>query len=39
VSLGDPADFTKALREINGKYVGNRPIKLLKSDHAGVAYH
>ena len=32
VSLGDPADFTRAIRELNGKYVGNRPIKLSKSE-------
>jgi len=32
VSIKDPADFTKAMREMNGKYVGNRPIKLRKSN-------
>lgn len=32
VSFGDPADFTKAMREMNGKYVGNRPVKLMKSE-------
>mmetsp|Transcript_33720 Transcript_33720/g.85241 ORF Transcript_33720/g.85241 Transcript_33720/m.85241 type:complete len:285 (-) Transcript_33720:492-1346(-) len=32
VSLADPADFTRAIKELNGKYVGNRPIKLTKSD-------
>ncbi|KAJ3029925.1 hypothetical protein HDV00_009348 [Rhizophlyctis rosea] len=31
VSFKDPNDFVKALREMNGKYVGNRPIKLRKS--------
>ena len=31
VSFKDPADFMKALREMNGKYVGNRPVKLRKS--------
>lgn len=31
VSFKDPGDFTRALREMNGKYVGNRPIKLRKS--------
>eukprot|EP00842_Homolaphlyctis_polyrhiza_P007054 jgi/Hompol1/938/HPOL_001074-RA len=31
VSFKDPEDFVKAMREINGKYVGNRPIKLRKS--------
>ncbi|VDK23455.1 unnamed protein product [Taenia asiatica] len=32
VSFSDPNDFTRAMREMNGKYVGNRPIKLKKSD-------
>ncbi len=32
VSFQDPADFTKAVREMNGKYVGSRPIKLRKSN-------
>ncbi|VEL36568.1 unnamed protein product [Protopolystoma xenopodis] len=32
VSFSDPNDFTRALREVNGKYVGNRPIKLKKSN-------
>uniref|UniRef100_A0A5K3FJ96 RNA-binding protein 42 n=1 Tax=Mesocestoides corti TaxID=53468 RepID=A0A5K3FJ96_MESCO len=32
VSFSDPNDFTRAIREMNGKYVGNRPIKLKKSD-------
>ncbi|KAJ3414642.1 hypothetical protein HDV05_006283 [Chytridiales sp. JEL 0842] len=31
VSFKDPNDFVKALKEMNGKYVGNRPIKLRKS--------
>ncbi|XP_066296244.1 RNA-binding protein 42-like isoform X2 [Branchiostoma lanceolatum] len=31
VSFKDPNDFVKAMREMNGKYVGNRPIKLRKS--------
>ena len=31
VSFRDPADFTKAIRDLNGKYVGSRPIKLRKS--------
>lgn len=30
-SFKDPQDFIKAMREINGKYVGSRPIKLRKS--------
>lgn len=31
VSFKDSTDFIKAMREMNGKYVGNRPIKLRKS--------
>ncbi|KAI8065918.1 hypothetical protein BC940DRAFT_334434 [Gongronella butleri] len=31
VSFSDANDFVKAWREMNGKYVGNRPIKLRKS--------
>ncbi|KAJ8652036.1 hypothetical protein O0I10_012345 [Lichtheimia ornata] len=31
LSFRDPNDFVKAWREMNGKYVGNRPIKLRKS--------
>ncbi|KRZ53652.1 Lysosomal acid phosphatase [Trichinella nativa] len=31
VSFKDPQDFIRALREMDGKYVGNRPIKLRKS--------
>nr|CAB3265480.1 RNA-binding protein 42-like [Phallusia mammillata] len=31
VSFKDPSDFIRAMREMNGKYVGNRPIKLRKS--------
>ncbi|KAJ8316247.1 hypothetical protein KUTeg_006261 [Tegillarca granosa] len=30
-SFKDPNDFARAMREMNGKYVGNRPIKLRKS--------
>ncbi|KAJ3218192.1 RNA-binding protein 42 [Dinochytrium kinnereticum] len=32
VSFKDPNDFVKALKEMNGKYIGNRPIKLRKSN-------
>lgn len=32
VSFIDPFDCAKALREMNGKYVGNRPVKLRKSE-------
>jgi RNA recognition motif-containing protein len=31
VSLGDPVDYIKAMKEMQGQYVGNRPIKLRKS--------
>ncbi len=31
ISFKDPNDFAKAVKEMNGKYVGNRPIKLRKS--------
>ncbi|KAL3641799.1 hypothetical protein CASFOL_012614 [Castilleja foliolosa] len=31
VSFSNPADLGAALKEMNGKYVGNRPIKLRKS--------
>ncbi|XLU42045.1 hypothetical protein S245_036859, partial [Arachis hypogaea] len=31
VSFADPSDLAVALKEMNGKYVGNRPIKLCKS--------
>ncbi|XP_078440665.1 RNA-binding (RRM/RBD/RNP motifs) family protein [Wolffia australiana] len=31
VSFCNPADLAAALKEMNGKYVGNRPIKLRKS--------
>lgn len=34
VSFKDPWDMTKALREMQGKYVGNRPIKIRKSTYA-----
>jgi len=32
VSFTDPADCVQALQDLNGKYVGNRPIKLRKSN-------
>ena len=32
VSFREPTDFTKAMREMNGKYVGSRPIKMRKSN-------
>ncbi|TPX42232.1 hypothetical protein SeLEV6574_g05696 [Synchytrium endobioticum] len=32
VSFKNPDDFTLALREMNGKYIGNRPCKIRKSN-------
>uniref|UniRef100_A0A0D6R5H4 RRM domain-containing protein n=1 Tax=Araucaria cunninghamii TaxID=56994 RepID=A0A0D6R5H4_ARACU len=32
VSFSNPSDLASALKEMNGKYVGNRPIKLRKSN-------
>jgi hypothetical protein len=32
VSFGDAFDCAKALREMNGKYIGNRPVKISKSN-------
>ena len=32
ISFKDPDDYVKAVREMNGKYVGNRPITLKKSN-------
>ena len=32
VSLMDGGDYARAMKEMNGKYVGNRPCKLRKSD-------
>lgn len=31
VSFSNPADYTRALREMNGKYCGSRPMKLRRS--------
>jgi RNA recognition motif-containing protein len=31
VSFKDPHDFMNALKEMNGKYIGSRPVKLRKS--------
>lgn len=33
VAFSDPEDFLKAWKEMDGKYVGNRPIKLKKADN------
>ena len=32
VSITGQDDFIRAMREMNGKYVGNRPIKLKRSE-------
>ena len=32
MSFLDPFEGLKALREMNGKYIGSRPVKLKKSD-------
>lgn len=32
VSFSDPTDMVLALREVNGKYIGNRPCMLKKSN-------
>lgn len=32
VAFSDPEDFLKAWKEMDGKYVGNRPVKLKKAD-------
>ena len=32
VSFAKPNDFLSALKEMNGKYVGNRPVKITKSN-------
>jgi RNA recognition motif-containing protein len=32
VSIKEPEDYIKAMREMNGKYIGNRPVKLRKSN-------
>lgn len=32
VSLMDPQDYLKALKEMSGKYIGNRPIKVKASE-------
>lgn len=34
VSFKDPKDFIRAMREMQGKYIGSRPVKLQKSNWA-----
>ncbi|KAF8528951.1 hypothetical protein BU17DRAFT_80105 [Hysterangium stoloniferum] len=36
VAFSDPEDFLKAWKEMDGKYVGNRPVKLKKADAAAI---
>jgi len=31
ISFKEPADFIRAMKEMDGRYVGSRPIKLRKS--------
>ena len=39
VSFANPQDFLDALKEMNGKYVGNRPVKLTKSNYKDRDLH
>ena len=32
VSFAQPRDFLNALKEMNGQYIGNRPVKVTKSN-------
>ncbi|KAF9009020.1 hypothetical protein BDQ17DRAFT_1236716 [Cyathus striatus] len=36
VAFSDPEDFLKAWKEMDGKYVGNRPIRLKKADSTAI---
>jgi len=36
VAFSDPEDFLKAWKEMDGKYVGNRPVKLQKAETAAI---
>ncbi|THH19872.1 hypothetical protein EW146_g1390 [Bondarzewia mesenterica] len=36
VAFSDPEDFLKAWKEMDGKYVGNRPIRLKKAEQTSV---
>lgn len=38
VSFLNPNDYLRAFKEMNGKYVGNRPIKILKGKWAERSY-
>ena len=39
VSFKDPWDMTKALREMHGKYIGNRPVKASPPHHSSPPRH
>lgn len=39
VGFKDPQDFLRAMREMNGKYIGNRPVSLKRSDWKERARH
>ncbi|PFH52775.1 hypothetical protein AMATHDRAFT_139126 [Amanita thiersii Skay4041] len=36
VAFSDPEDFLRAWKEMDGKYVGNRPVKLKKADNTAI---
>ncbi|KDQ64548.1 hypothetical protein JAAARDRAFT_28193 [Jaapia argillacea MUCL 33604] len=36
VAFSDPEDFLRAWKEMDGKYVGNRPVKLKKADQNAI---
>jgi len=36
VAFSDPEDFLRAWKEMDGKYVGNRPVKLKKADSTAI---
>ncbi|ESK96049.1 rna-binding protein [Moniliophthora roreri MCA 2997] len=36
VAFSDPEDFLRAWKEMDGKYVGNRPVKLKKADQMAI---
>ncbi|TEB35692.1 RNA-binding domain-containing protein [Coprinellus micaceus] len=36
VAFSDPEDFLRAWKEMDGKYVGNRPVKLKKADQTAI---
>ena len=32
ISFGNPDDYIRAMKEMNGKYIGKKPVKLMRSD-------